>query len=280
MAEQKDSVFSYYERVLPDVHRVLGGEVGVTLTDREKILVYIPAQELDLKAYPGTELKPGSGIYKAVHENRQVSVRVDKKLYGIPYLAMAVPVAGDNGEVIGSIAITQPLVVQEKLNEMAASLNQTTCTLAGITEEVSAQTEEILAGCQELVKVVRDSNERAGETDQVLGLVRSIAGQTNLLGLNAAIEAARVGDQGRGFGVVAGEIRKLAADSTESVNKIAATIKAVQAGSELTRGRIEQIAESIGQIATAMTEIANAAQQAGAMVRELDALSEKLNHSQ
>ncbi len=279
MAEQNEDLYSCYKRVLPNVHRALGGEVGVTLTDREKILVYIPAKELDLKAYPGTELKPGSGIYKAVHENQQVTVRVDKKLYGIPYLAMAVPVAGDNGKVIGSIAITQPLVVQEKLNEMAANLNQTTCTLAGITEEVSAQTQEILAGCQELVRVVRESNERVGETDQVLGLVRSIAGQTNLLGLNAAIEAARVGEQGRGFGVVADEIRKLAADSTDSVNKIAATIKAVQTGSELTRGRIEQIAESISQIATAMTEIANAAQQAGAMVRELDGLAEKLNHS-
>jgi hypothetical protein len=155
MPEQCDNVFGYYERVLPDVHRVLGGEVGVTLTDREKILVYMPAKELDLKAYTGTELKPGSGIYKAVHENRPVSVRVDKKLYGVPYLAMAVPITGDNGEVIGSIAITQPLVVQEKLNEMATNLNQTTCTLAGITEEVSAQTQEILeigrASCRERV---------------------------------------------------------------------------------------------------------------------------------
>lgn len=278
MSEASACLYSYYERVLPDVHKLMNGEAGVTLTDREKILVYIPARELDLKAHPGTELKPGSGIYKAVHENQRVSVRVDKKLYGVPYLAMAMPICDNGGEVIGSIALTQPLVAQEQLSEMAANLNQATTTLAAAAEEVSAQTEEILASCQELVQLVRESGEQAKETDQVLELVKSIAGQTNLLGLNAAIEAARVGEQGRGFGVVADEIRKLASVSAESINKIAVTVKAAQESSDTTHHRIEQIADAIGQIATAMSQVASAVEQAGAMAQQLDGLAEKLNH--
>ena len=132
---------------------------------------------------------------------------------------------------------------------------------------------------QTLVKVSRDSQNRVQETDQVIGFIKNIAGQTNLLGLNAAIEAARVGDQGRGFGVVAQEIRKLAIDSADSIKKIDALIKSVQADSKQTNDQTEHINIVLGEIADAITQVTNAVQDANTQARKLGEMAENLLQS-
>ena len=126
------------------------------------------------------------------------------------------------------------------------------------------------------MKVTRDSQGRVQETDQVIGFIKNIAGQTNLLGLNAAIEAARVGDQGRGFGVVAQEIRKLAIDSADSIKKIDAIIKSIQADSNQTNSQTEHINAVLGEIANAITQVTAAVQEANDQARKLGVMADDL----
>ena len=91
--------------------------------------------------------------------------------------------------------------------------------------------------------------------EQISGFIMEVAEQTNLLGLNAAIEAARAGDAGRGFGVVAEEIRKLAQRSRESVRQISTALENISAHARTVESQMQGTTSISQQLAKSSTEL-------------------------
>ena len=271
-----EEILSRLAYSLPIVQTALHEDTGFSLTSREKFIMYRPGKKLDLKVPSDAPVKPGSAVHRAMEEKRRLALRFDSSLYGLPYISVAVPVCDESGKVIGAIAITQPVELQESIKRMSSGLLDNISALAATSEEISAQTEEIAASSRVLTDMARQSQDRAKETDQVLGLIRNIASQTNLLGLNAAIEAARVGAQGRGFGVVAEEIRKLAGTSADSVNEVTSIIAAIRKDSEATYTQMNDMQNAIGQIASAVSQIAETVQKLTQNASELDKIAEAM----
>ena len=179
----------------------------------------------------------------------------------------------------------------QRLSEAATAVNEMNATVQEVAKNAdsasvaSAETrEKAEAGAQVVEKAVRSIdqvhqmslelkddmtqlNEHAQDITRIMGVISDIADQTNLLALNAAIEAARAGEAGRGFAVVADEVRKLAEKTMASTNDVGNAIKAIQESTAKSMTGVDNAVERIGEA----TELAN---QSGQALQEIVATVE------
>ncbi|HMX16287.1 MAG TPA: methyl-accepting chemotaxis protein [Rhodocyclaceae bacterium] len=123
--------------------------------------------------------------------------------------------------------------------------------------------ERIAAEIQDSAGLIQSLGNRSAQISAIISVIKDIADQTNLLALNAAIEAARAGEQGRGFAVVADEVRKLAERTSVSAQEIAETIANMVRETDAAVGRMQTVSDQ-------MSRGVDMAREAGEAIREID----------
>ena len=227
----------------------------------------------------------------------QLSSAIDQVASGSQEQAGAIARAA---EIVGQVSKATEEVAQnaQSASEGSRKANDAADSGKDLVNRTGEGMERIKTAVETVATRIGELGDQSAEIGKIVNVIEDIAAQTNLLALNAAIEAARAGEQGRGFAVVADEVRKLAERVTDATTEIANLIDGVQKGvaesvkateegtKEVEDGAalaqeagvaLDQISESVSSVANQIEQISAASQQVSAsseeMVKTIDQVS-------
>lgn len=245
-------------------------DTGLLLADDKEIIAYLPGRKIDLKIRVGSTLDSLAGSVTSTafkSKKKEIDERGPER-YGVAYIATASPII-DGGNVVG---VLTSIISNQKLD----TLRKATDELYSVMGELAATSEEMSKASDQTAQQIQFLSEESQAITndikgihEILNFVKDIATQSHVLGLNAAIEAARSGQHGRGFAVVANEIRKMAENSKNSTNTINDQLQHMEQ-------RIIKVNHSIQEISAVTEEHSAGMQEFHSSFEQLAATTEQL----
>jgi hypothetical protein len=249
---------------MPYISLILREPASLSVYDHEKVLDVLATDKFDLGFEKGMRLLDAYQNFAVLKNGREATLStLPKEVYGIELDTLNIPIFDDHQNVVAVFCVSYDQSNQNHLEEIIEENQNINANLVDMVQHVAAHAEELQATSEQILQNTRLAVQNSSQINKVAGFIREISEQTNLLGLNAAIEAARVGEAGAGFGVVASEVRKLSVDAKQATTDIDASLKDVQ--------------QVIQQMEVEVSQIAASSQEQASLVASFTEVIEKLN---
>ncbi len=269
-------VIAAFEHFAPVMAEMFSEGSFLYATDLTKIIVNQPSAKFAINTYePGKELTEGDLAYKVIATRQPQFMEYGEERFGVPVSIASFPLFDDENkeQLVATLGIVLPKKTAAVLRQMSVALESGLADISSAIQELAASAIEINANEESLYSDINDIVGISNEINDVSVFIKEIAEETKMLGLNAAIEAARVGDEGRGFGVVADEIRNLSAQSKSTVPKINALTENIRVKVEEAGKKSKGSLDSSQEQASATEEITSSIEEITSMSAELGKLA-------
>ena len=271
-----DKIVRGINRISNSMHEIAGGNFGITVTEQGNPEFVMLSDSIN---------KMVAGIRQNILENENLITQQKQDMEYNKLMIQNVKkackelnaVSGetlDNAESIFNGTGEQERAVdnlKQTMNQLTEELNNSVNATANITATTGATSEQILqtqSRMQLLIDSMQKISDMSMEIEKIIGEINSIAQQTNMLSLNASIEAARAGDMGKGFSVVATQVGELAARSAQAAKEtrelIMNSINAVEDGRAIT----DQTVEAFGNVVDTIKQTDHSIEEITNMVRQ------------
>ncbi|QBK26170.1 hypothetical protein DKZ56_10030 [Ureibacillus thermophilus] len=201
---------------------------------------------------------------------------VPEELYGFSIKLIAVPITDENNKVIGSISVSTNQENHSKLLKVAEQFAASAEEISASTEELSASANNFNSYIEKLSESQKEMTKQVEDSAKILELINNVAKNTRILGFNAGIEAARAGEYGKGFSVVAKEITKLAEQSADSVNEIRNLLEQLKDKVKQVAAYVNSTVEVSSNQTSALNDISNSIQNIAHVAEEIEQMAQKI----
>lgn len=255
-----------FNELIPYMQVFFDDEIAFTISTKSHFIKVVNCKNINMNARPGDALRPGGAAYECIKAKKTVTLIVPKEVFGVEIKAIGIPVKEKNGSIVGSIVLVKSLARHHEILNLSKILSESLIEISQSSSAVSEGIEVVVESNDKILLEVTEAGNATKDTDDVLNFVKNVAYQTNLLGLNAAIEASRAGEYGKGFSVVASEIRKLSSSSSKSINEINSTLTKIKTS-------VNKISDSITSSTDTFKGQLSSLQQINATLQELNSIA-------
>lgn len=262
-------ILQEFIKMAPYIPSFIDEPVSVAITNREAFIYNQSCAELPVSFELGKPFPEGNTPSLAMKSGEVMVREVSEKVYGIPFKSYAIPIR-ENGEIVGCLMLAKSITVVKNSKKAISDLSEEVNEITGVINEITNDVQKSSENTYEVNKLIDELLLETEKMNSILATINKLSNSTKILGLNASIESARAGEAGRGFSVVAQEIGRLSANTTQAALEIAQMLTSIEAQLQAIGNKSQETTDNFMQQAASLQEIAASMDNLNSNVKVID----------